>query len=180
MLVKFHESGKGIFIWADNSPYFHEANLLLDKLIPGVKLIGDNQGDKVLKPQAIDATSEPPKSGHFARHLITTGIVSLYEGITICYPDKVLPQMTVIGQSTDNKPCFFCYEPPGKGRVLVDCGFTKLFNDRWAKTAGTERYVRNCAVWLLGLEERLKHGAPSRRNTSETTTTTTTTTTTED
>jgi len=151
--VKFHNTGKGIFVWADNEPFFYEANLLLEKILPTITLIGNTPGDKILQPQSVTATSELPKQGHFARHLITTGLVSLYEGVTICYPDKILPHMTVIGQSTDNHPCFFCTEEPGKGRLVVDCGFTKLFDDLWQKTAGTERYVRNCAVWLLGLDE---------------------------
>ncbi len=49
-----------------------------------------------------------------------------------------------------------------KGRVVIDCGFTKLNRPFWNTTAGTERYVRNCAVWLLGLEYRIKVGAPIR------------------
>jgi len=43
------------------------------------------------------------------------------------------------------------------GRVVVDCGLTKLYKE-W-DSAGTARYVRNIAVWLLGLEHRLKIGA---------------------
>jgi len=155
-IVKFHESGKGIFIWSDNQPLFMEANAILDKILPGVKLTGDTYADKILQPDSIDNANKLPTKGHFARHLITTGIVSLYEGVTISYPDRVLPQMTVIGQSTDNNPCFFCVEPPGKGRIMVDCGYTKLYDFSWNNTAGTERYVRNCTVWLLGLESRIK------------------------
>jgi hypothetical protein len=47
-----------------------------------------------------------------------------------------------------------------KGRIVVDCGFTKLLPHHWVKTAGTERYVRNAAVWLLALDYRVKIGAP--------------------
>jgi hypothetical protein len=47
-----------------------------------------------------------------------------------------------------------------KGRIVVDCGYTKLLPHHWAKTAGTERYVRNVAVWLLALDYRIKIGAP--------------------
>jgi len=161
-IVKFHESGKGIFIWSDNEPLFVEANSILDKILPGVKLIGNTGADKILQPESSNANGLQPTKGHFARHLITTGIVSLYEGVTISYPNKILPQMTVIGQSTDNNPCFFCVEPKGKGRIMVDCGYTKLYDYTWNKTAGTERYVRNCAVWLLGLESRIKTNAPLR------------------
>jgi len=162
-LVKFHDVGKGIFAWADNAPFFYEANLLFEKILPTVKLIASTPGNKILQPQSVTATSELPNKGHFARHLITTGLVNLFEGVTICYPDKTylsVPNMTVIGQSTDNHTCFFCTEEPGKGRLMVDCGYTKLYGANWGKTAGTERYVLNCAVWLLGLEARIKMGAP--------------------
>jgi len=142
--------------------FFYEANLLFEKILPAVALIGNTPGDKILQPQLAAATSEQPQQGHFARHLITTGIVSLYEGVTICYPNKILPHMTVIGQSTNNHPCFFCTEEPGKGRLMVDCGYTKLCESKWKQTAGTERYVLNCSTWLLGLEARIKMGAPIR------------------
>jgi len=45
-------------------------------------------------------------------------------------------------------------DPPTKGRVVVDTGFTKLGKTYWNTTAGTERYVRNVAVWLLNVERR--------------------------
>ena len=37
----------------------------------------------------------------------------------------------------------------GRGRVVIDCGWTKLMQLYFA---GNYRYVRNCAVWLLWLE----------------------------
>jgi len=180
-ILKFHESGKGLFIWADNYPFLYEANCALEKLFAGaIKLIGNTPGGRILQPQPITATSQPPKQGHFARHLLTTGIVNLYEGITICYPDNIIPEMTIIGESTNNNPCFFCVERPGKGRIIVECGYTKILDKLWAKTAGTERYVRNCAVWLLGLEARIKIGAPLRGDIRIEESNTTTSTTTEE
>jgi len=176
-VTKFHQAGKGVFIWADNEPYIYPSNLLLNSILPGVSISGNTPGGNILHPQPITASSKLPKTGHFARHLLTTGIVSLYEGITISCPSQIVPQMTIIGQSSDNNPCFFCVEDPGKGRLVVDCGFTKIFDHLWGQTAGTERYVRNCAVWLLGLEARIKLGAPLRgdiRSLESNTTTTTT------
>jgi len=183
-VTKFHLAGKGVFLWSDNDPAIYHTNLLLKSILPGLSVIGNTPGGKVLHPQPTASHSKQPDRGHFARHLLTTGIVSLYEGITISYPDlngffntkKVLPEITIIGQSTDNYPCFFCVEDPGKGRLVVDCGYTKIFDRLWGETAGTERYVRNCAVWLLGLEARIKLGAPLRgdiRGLESNTTTTT-------
>ena len=38
------------------------------------------------------------------------------------------------------------------GRIVIDCGYTKLIKSLWDKTAGTMRYVLNCAIWLLWTE----------------------------
>jgi len=153
-VVKFNQSGKGICIWADNEPFFAHANLLLDKIV-GVKLTGNTPGDKLLK------VGDGNKSGEFARHLLTTGLVTLHEGITICYPTKVIDKTKVIGTSSNDHPCMLYVDPVEKsGPIVVDCGFTKLYDGYWQKTAGTERYVRNVAVWLLGLDYRMKINAP--------------------
>jgi hypothetical protein len=39
-----------------------------------------------------------------------------------------------------------------RGRIIIDCGFTKLMKQYFA---GNFRYVRNCAVWLLWVENEL-------------------------
>eukprot|EP01120_Amphizonella_sp_Union-15-10_P014220 TRINITY_DN6825_c0_g1_i1.p1 TRINITY_DN6825_c0_g1~~TRINITY_DN6825_c0_g1_i1.p1 ORF type:complete len:412 (+),score=85.55 TRINITY_DN6825_c0_g1_i1:219-1454(+) len=157
---RFHTEGKGIAIWADNSPFHFQANLVLPKLV-GTVLEGKTAGGKILK-----LSNEPlvPSKGTFIRHLITTGILNLYEGDTICYPSSLTKEMEVIGMSSDGFPCFFVAQPENKGRILVDCGFTKLYPKFWDKTAGTERFVRNAAVWLLGLDWRLKLGYPVKGN----------------
>jgi len=153
---KFHESGKGIAVWADNDPYYANANIFLEDIF-GFKLKGNTPGEKVL--ELYDGPNNKLKNGNFSRHLLTTGIVKLYEGITICFPEKLPDYFEVIGQSSDGHPCMFVAEPEKRGRILVDCGFTKLYKNWWGKTAGTERYVRNIGVWLLALDYRIKIGA---------------------
>jgi len=151
---KFHEAGKGLGIFADNDPFYVEANLILEKLW-AVKLKDSTKGNKIL------TVGEGKKSGQFARHLLTTGIVNLHEGNTICYPTKLNDKFQVLATSTDNHPCMMYSEAGVKqGRIVVDCGFTKLYSHNWEKTAGTERYVRNIAVWLLAIDYRMKVGAP--------------------
>jgi hypothetical protein len=39
-----------------------------------------------------------------------------------------------------------------RGRIVFDCGFTKLMKSFWEKTAGTTRYVKNSYVWLFWKE----------------------------
>jgi hypothetical protein len=42
------------------------------------------------------------------------------------------------------------------GRVVVDCGFTKLYL-QW-DAAGTARYIVNSCIWLLSLEQKAMQG----------------------
>jgi len=150
----FHESGRGIAIWADNHPWLHHASIATQYLCK-VKLEGDTPGDKNLK------LGDQSKSGFFKRHLLTTGIKQLYEGVTICYPQDT-DNLQLLATSTNGKACMayvdFDSLHPNHGRIVVDCGFTKLYH-HW-DSAGTGRYVRNVAVWLLGLEHRIKMGYP--------------------
>jgi len=153
-IKKFHESGKGLAIFADNDPFYVHANLILKDIL-GTTLQGSTPGNKILK------VGDGAKAGQFARHLLTTGIVNLHEGNTICFPTKNSNKFKVIGTSTDGNPCmFYCDPAKGFGPIVVDCGFTKLYAHHWKETAGTERYVRNIAVWLLSLDYRMKIGAP--------------------
>eukprot|EP01114_Cavostelium_apophysatum_P006910 TRINITY_DN1848_c0_g1_i5.p1 TRINITY_DN1848_c0_g1~~TRINITY_DN1848_c0_g1_i5.p1 ORF type:complete len:524 (+),score=178.29 TRINITY_DN1848_c0_g1_i5:110-1573(+) len=153
VITNYHKSGRGLFLWTDNDPFYGEVNFILKELI-GTTLTGNTPGDKILK------VGDGKVSGQFARHLITTGIVNLYEGITISYPTNT-DNIKVIAMSTDYHPCIFYTDPaPEKGPIVVDCGFTKLYPRYWSATAGTERYVRNVAVWLLALDYRMMVGSP--------------------
>jgi len=70
--------------------------------------------------------------------------------------------MDVLATSSHGRPVILYADndkfTPNCGRVMVDCGFTKLYL-QW-DTAGTARYVKNAAIWLLGLEHRLATDAP--------------------
>jgi len=142
-VVKFHDEGKGLFIWGEDDLY-DESNAVLDKILD-MQLTGNDHADGIMTP------GDPTMKGHFGSHLLTSGIVTLAEGITICYPtntNKVQPLAT----SSYGHVCMAYAEPAGKGRVVIDCGWTKLRDPWWSKTPGTERWVRNAAVWLLNLE----------------------------
>lgn len=152
----FHRSGGGLFVLADNMPFYTHANVILER-ISNAELEGVTPGNQILKL----GDAQFPSS--FSSHLITTGITGeLYEGDTVCYP-KSLGSLQPLAQSSNGKPVILYQEASGNnGRVVVDTGFTKL----WLKfnTAGTSRYVRNVAVWLLGIDYRLKHGKAVKVN----------------
>jgi hypothetical protein len=97
-LKKFHEDGKGIAVWADNQPYYVQANAFL-KEIAGFELEGSTPGHKVLKVGSAD------RSGEFDKHLLTTGLVSFHEGSTICFPTKIPQELKTLAMSTDDHPC---------------------------------------------------------------------------
>jgi len=152
----FSDRSGGVYILAENKPFFKQANEVLPDLL-GFQLHENTPGGQVLKV----TQSTIPAKGTFCKHLITTGLVSLYEGHTICKPTNIPENVTVIGTSTDGHPCFVCSDYSGRrGRIVIDCGYTKLIPEYWQVTAGTERFVRNVAVWLTGLDYRVKIGAP--------------------
>ena len=72
---KFHEFGRGLMIWGDNSPYFVHANVVLRKLF-GFQLEGNTPGGKELQP------GDPLKPGFFGGHpKVCAGILKLHEGL---------------------------------------------------------------------------------------------------
>jgi hypothetical protein len=102
-------------------------------------------------------TGESNHSQQFGRHVITSGIVSLYEGMTICYPRDNGP-LKVLATSSNNHPVILYADnevmAENMGRVVVDCGYTKNYIS-W-DSAGAARYIVNASVWLLALEYKLK------------------------
>lgn len=116
--------------------------------------------------------------GHFDKtHLIASGIDTLFEGRTLCYPETNNHKLKVFAQSSDDYPAVLYYsdEEKGSGRVVVDTGFSKLWQE-WhtagvlyfcsiyrpllIQSLGTARYINNATVWLLALERRLEYKLP--------------------
>eukprot|EP00026_Physarum_polycephalum_P006740 Phypoly_transcript_06792.p1 GENE.Phypoly_transcript_06792~~Phypoly_transcript_06792.p1 ORF type:complete len:557 (+),score=105.14 Phypoly_transcript_06792:27-1697(+) len=153
-LERFHKRGGGICIWGDNAPYYAHANAFLELF--DTTVTGCTNGQKNL------TLGNGRNMGEFSRHFLTSGIATLYEGHTICYPTRSGP-FQLLATSTDKYPVmmYLDHEPKGTlkkdvGRVVLDCAFTKLYIN-W-DTAGTARWVSNISVWLLGLDTKLKNG----------------------
>lgn len=154
----FHSTGGGLFIFADNAPFITHANVILERIC-NTELMGSTPGqDNKLTLGAIEAP------GRFKSHLLTTGITGeLYEGHTICYPKKKegKAELETLAISAYAHPAILYKEAQGnKGRIVVDTGFTKLWL-QW-DSAGTERYICNSAVWLLGIDYRIENNLPLR------------------
>jgi hypothetical protein len=129
-------------IWGDNEPYYADANAVAQRLL-GTKMLGNVMGDQVVGLQ-----KAPGKSGLLPKHLLTTGLEFIYEGITIAtiQPNQTLTPL-IYGSAGNLVTAV--YDRNGK-RAILDGGFTRLFL-KW-DTAGTGRYVKNAAAWLVNFE----------------------------
>jgi hypothetical protein len=143
VIKKFFDSGKGVYLWGDNDPYHADADFLAKKLM-GVDMNGYYGGG-----QNVMFKTDANKSGMKADHLITTGLEYVFEGVTISKINDPNQAMTPLIWSTDGNVVTSIYEQQGK-RLIIDGGFTRLYCN-W-KSAGTGRYVKNAAAWLVNYE----------------------------
>jgi molecular chaperone DnaK len=139
VIRQFFESGRGIYLWGDNEPYYADANFVASNLL-GCTMSGNFPGDQVVGLE---------QNGRgFASHLITTGIEKLYEGVTIATIQGGSNLAPLVHGSAGN--LVTALHDQGGRRAILDGGFTRLFVN-W-DTAGTGRYVKNAASWLVNYE----------------------------
>jgi hypothetical protein len=143
IIKQFFYSGKGVYIWGDNDPYNADANFLGKKLV-GVTMSGAFYGGK-----NVGFKTDSTATGMKENHLITTGLEYVYEGITISKIEDPNKQLIPLVYSTDGNVVTAIYENQGQ-RLIFDGGFTRLYCN-W-ETAGTGRYVKNAAAWLVNYE----------------------------
>lgn len=135
-------SGHGVYIWGDNEPFYADANAVAARLFNG-RLAGNVLGDRVVHHQRTQGDD-----GMVKGHPICTGLESLYEGITIATIDSNLLLQPVVLGSAGN--LVVAAHDRDQRRALLDGGFTRLYH-KW-DTAGTGRYVKNAAAWLVNYE----------------------------
>jgi hypothetical protein len=148
IIKEFIDSGKGEYIWGDNQPYYADANAVAETLFSG-KMEGNLMGNQnVTLPTTESRKLEKGKPGLLPDHLLTTGLEHIYEGITIAtIQDNDALEPLIYGSAGNLVSAF--YDHNGK-RAILDGGFTRLFIN-W-DTAGTARYVKNSAAWLVNYE----------------------------
>jgi hypothetical protein len=144
VIKRFFDSGKGVYIWGDNEPYYADANAVGQALL-GVTMLGNLFGDQVV---GLEKSNGQQHIGVRRSHLLSTGLEFLYEGITIATVQKNEVLEPLLYGSAGNLVSGF-YDRDGK-RAIFDGGFTRLYN-KW-DTAGTARYVKNSAAWLTNAE----------------------------
>ena len=142
VIKDYFDQGHGIYIWGDNDPYYADANKVARYLFDG-EMTGNLMGDNPVGIQ-LNAGSPGIKEGH----LVTTGLENVYEGITIAtISDNKNLQPLIYGSAGNLVTAV--YEKNGK-RAILDGGFTRLYY-KW-ETAGTDRYIKNAAAWLVNFE----------------------------
>lgn len=142
VIERYFHSGKGVYLWGDNDPCYGDANLVGERLL-GVKMSGNLMGD-----QAVSIQKDGKGPGVAKNHLISTGVETVYEGITVATIEGNQVLTPLIYGSAGNLIAA-AYEKDGK-RLIFDGGFTRLYY-KW-NTAGTPRYVKNAAAWLANFE----------------------------
>ena len=144
VIREFYESGRGIYIWGDNDPYHADADYLANALV-GVTMSGYYMGN-----QNVTFKTESSVSGMRKDHLITTGLENVFEGITISTVHDPKNVMTPLIWSTDGNVVTSILDDQ-QHRLIIDGGFTRLYCN-W-DSAGTGRYVKNAAAWLVNVEK---------------------------
>lgn len=139
----FYNQGKGVYLWADNDPFYADVNPIIKDLF-GSTMFGDYIGEQVIGVQ-----KHIKDVGIVAGHLISTGISNFYEGVTISNV-AMTQYLKPLVYSSDKKVVTAYSDVDGK-RLLIDGGFTRLCVD-W-DSAGTDRYVVNAAGWLGNFEK---------------------------
>jgi hypothetical protein len=77
LIEEYFNRGHGIYIWGDNAPFFVDANKVAAQIF-GITMSGNSPGTQVV------SLREGGKiSGIIPNHLISTGIVNVFEGSTI-------------------------------------------------------------------------------------------------
>lgn len=147
VIQEFWASGGALYLWGDNQPYYVDANNILATLFgPEAKMTGNLMGGKVVRELS------PDRKG-FHAHLVTTGLVHLYEGITVAsfQEDAVARHgfAPLLYGSAGNLITIVRDPTSTHGAVMADTAFTRLFV-QWDE-AGSARYVCNAACFLAAM-----------------------------
>lgn len=138
--------GGSLYIWGDNQPFYADANAITAALFDDPELIqtGNTIGDQV-----VGEWTDGGQAG-FLPHLVTTGLVNLFEGITIATINATAAGRhgfePLLYGSAGNLVTVVRDGMDGCGAFMIDTGFTRLYY-KW-DDAGSARYVCNAGCFL--------------------------------
>lgn len=145
---EYHESGRGLGLFASAEPLHYEANLILSSLFK-ISITGSTEGGKDMKVKP---------------NPVMSGIENLYEGIKVSYPEMDnVEDFKVLLKSSADHPSVFVKDMlrkfPSTGRVVVDLGYSKMMH---IANNDIIKYFCNVAVWLLSVDYRIRKNADLR------------------
>lgn len=180
IIKEFFDAGHGVYIWGDNDPYYVDANRLASALVPGLRMEGNLYGNNTVNIADGKNAKVGLRAGHLIttglEHLyegITIATIqfgkadgrndALYDGKDGSVNGASLSELKDKSSRAPALPEGFtpllygsagnlvtvAYEREGK-RLVMDGGFTRL-EVSW-DDAGTARYVKNAASWLVHSE----------------------------
>ena len=158
MIKTYFDRGYGVYIWGDNQPYYADANRVAQALFGG-SMAGDTMGD-----QAVGIQKDKLSPGIREGHDVTTGLETVFEGATIATLAEHQDLTPLLYGSAGNLVSA-AYERDGK-RAILDGGFTRLYY-KW-NTAGTDRFVKNAAAWLVNVDNYALSSVEVARDSLET------------
>ena len=95
----------------------------------GFILHGNDPGTQILKCEADSLLKQTFLKGHD----IFTGVLNIYEGFTIAKPKT--PKLPILvkelARSSSGEPCIMCFDDQDNGRIVIDTGYTKLFEENY-------------------------------------------------
>jgi hypothetical protein len=141
-VIRFFHSGKGLYLWGDNDPFYADTNVLMNALFR-CKMYGSVNGEGM-----VGIKSGNSVSGIVPQHPISTGIEHFFEGSTIATIEHC-NELSPLFYGTEGQIVASVYDKDGK-KAILDGGFTRLYY-KW-QSAGTARYVVNAAAWLVNYE----------------------------
>lgn len=173
-VVGFVQSGKGLYLIADNEPYLVDADRLARRLYQ-TRVSGNFVGRNLIAVRGRGVTGSDfrasqrqknnsqssmtdrlgviERATHYAEeHPLLTDVNFIFEGSTISHLDPCLGLQTVLKASDGQILAAVATDP--MQRVVVDCGFTRyMYSSQYkfvVETAGTIRYAENIAAYLMG------------------------------
>lgn len=128
LLLNCYRNGTGIFMFADNRPFFYQCNLILPT-IGDCTLLGNDNGNQKLvcisQPRSLPDTEtllqvfgDPKEPGRFdLEHLLFSGINNMFEGVTISYPTEG-HSLKVVATNTHGHPVI-CIKESGESQYVL-------------------------------------------------------------
>lgn len=135
-IVKRFNNGASLLLLADNEPHVGGAREVLQAIVPGSDIRGDYEGKQILSRER----------GELPSHEVLSGIDMLFEGDSISH---VVGDLIPVVRSSDNQVLIAERKSrDGKGKLLVYCGFTAMYERYFRKVAGSDRLITNFVAYL--------------------------------